>query len=386
MELFIGLSLFPWFLFLYYTHKSYRHLLPLERFQAKDNTSSLSIVIATKDSEEDIEATLRKLVENDYPNLQIIAVNDRSTDDTGKVIERMAQNFSQITPVHIEELPSGWLGKVNALSQGVKKATGEFILFMDGDVLIGDHQLEQAVGIMKEKRLDHLSLMPNIPCSTLALKLLVLTSQLLFTLSNRSWLSIEKRPLKCVKGIGPFNMVRRSSFEKTEGFEWLKLDISDDVALSHLMAKDGGRSLYVKANSNGPTFPWYRDAIHMMHGLEKNIVGGFTSYKISQLILVSTFASLPVLIPLLALLQASSLSFFLFFLYLLSCGLFALSVRDYMTFKARTIALFPLGIMQLNLVMLRAAFLCYQNGGITWSGTFYALEDLRKGLRVRLGL
>ncbi len=381
------LGLITWLIFLYFSYKSYKNLLSLDHYkESKEYNALLSIIIAVKDEEDHISSTLETLGHIKDLDYELIVVNDRSTDQTGKIIEDHAKNNSRIKFTHIESLPEGWLGKVNALQQGQLQASGEFILFMDGDVEVNESVLTRSLTLMESKRLDHLTIMPEVPCPTFFLGLLVSTSQLLFTLSARTWLSIEERPLKCVKGIGPYNMVRKSALDASEGLEWLKLDISDDVALSHLIAKSGGRSLYIRASKEGPRFPWYRDGIHMMKGLEKNIVGGFTNYNIPVFFMVSTMACLPFLIPLLALLYATPLSISLALVALLFNLVFALKVKKYMDHKISTLFFYPFGILLINLIMIRAAYICYSQGGIYWSGTFYPLSDLKKGIRVKLGL
>lgn len=365
--------------------------MPLDQLAKSSELESpeenlLSVVIAVKDEQEEVKNTLHKLLNSGYPNLQVIIVNDRSTDDTKKIIDEACLQHENLKAVHIDHLPSGWLGKVNAMNQGYTLATGKYVLFMDGDVEINAEILNRSVNLANEKNLDHLTIMPTIPCPTFGLDLLVLTSQILFTVSARPWLSIEERPLKCVKGIGPYNLVRKSYFDQTEGFHWLKMDISDDVALSHLIAKDGGRSLYVRSTGSGPTFPWYRDGWHMTLGLEKNIVGGFTNYKISMLFLVSLMATSPVIFTLAAFLLGTKLSISLGVISVAASMFFAYKIKKFLHHPLLNIALFPLGMSLLTAVMLRAAFICYKNRGIYWSGTFYPLNELKQGIRVRLGL
>jgi hypothetical protein len=164
------------------------------------------------------------------------------------------------------------------------------------------------------------------------------------------------------------------------------MDVADDVALSRLIAKDGGRSLYIQAAPYGPHFPWYKDAIHMMQGLEKNIVGGFANYRLSLVIIISFFALSSFLIPLAALLNSNPIVFSIGFLTFVFNFIFALKIKRHFPFNAFTCFLFPLGIFLLGLILLRSAFICFKNGGIYWSGTFYTLKDLKEGTRVKLGL
>lgn len=388
MIIFYGLFLFIWATFLFFSHKALKNLKKLENLEQykSQKLPSLSIVLAVKDEEAEIDNTLRTVLSSDYEDLEVIVVNDRSVDKTQDIISKVSKEFKNLKSIQINELPKGWLGKVHALHQGVQKAEGEFILFTDGDVEINSRVLKSSVITCLEKKLDHLTIIPNIPCPTFFLKILILTSKILFTLSARPWLPMENRPLNTIVGIGPFNLIRRSYFEKTEGFPWLKMDVADDVALSHLIAKDGGRSLYIQANKDGPIFPWYKDAIHMMHGLEKNIVGGFANYKISLVFLVSTFAMSSFIVPLIALLSSCSTIHFIGVSILIINFIFAFCIRKEFSFNLFTLNLFPLGIFLLGLILIRSAFICFKNGGIYWSGTFYKLKDLKEGTKVKLGL
>jgi glycosyltransferase involved in cell wall biosynthesis len=377
-----------WCLFLFFTQKAIKSLKRLDEFKQLPSSKlpSLSIVLAVKDEEREIEKTLLTVLNSGYKDIEVIVVNDRSIDKTQSIIKSVQDSHPNLKTIKIETLPTGWLGKVHALHQGVKLATSEFILFTDGDVEINLDVIRSSLSICVDQKLDHLTIIPNIPCPTFPLKLLILTSKLLFTLSSRPWLPIESRPLNTIVGIGPFNLIRNSYFKKTEGFEWLKMDVADDVALSHLIAKDGGRSLYIQAAAYGPHFPWYKDAVHMMHGLEKNIVGGFANYKLPLVFLVSFCALSSFIVPIAALLSGNTTIFSIGIITLFINFIFALRIKSDFPFNTFTRFLFPLGIFMLGIILLRSAFICFKNGGIFWSGTFYPLKDLKKGTRVKLGL
>lgn len=182
-----------------------------------------------------------------------------------------------------------WLGKVHALNLGVKLATREFMLFMDPDIKIDEAVLNRALQVFQDQNLDHLAILPETKHGDYFLNILMLTSKLLFSWSSRPWLSIEDRPLKAVKGVGAFNLVRKMKFDESEGFEWFKMDVADDVALAQLIASQGGRSHLMKAGRKGPYLDWYSDFNDMIKGLEKNIVGGFTNYSVPLIVLLSTW-------------------------------------------------------------------------------------------------
>ena len=385
MGIFYQIAIILWAMFLYRSYKAITHLKSLDDFpEIKDSfPKSLSIVIAVKDDESEIEATIKKLLQSKLPDLEIIVVNDRSKDSTPQILDRLATLDPRLKIVHVHNLPKGWLGKVHALSKGTEVAAKDFILFMDADMGTDDKVLVKAMSIMFKEKLDHLSILPHIEQKSFFLDLLMSTSNILFTLSGRPWLSIEERPIHCVKGVGKFNLVRRTSFSESDGFEWLKMEVADDVALGQLMASEGGRSLFVKAGVHGPDLSWYPTFWEMVKGLEKNSVGGFTNYKWSMFLFMVSVSMVPMIVFVWAIiaLQVSVISL------LLGCSLlFAFFAKDVIKYPFLIVASFPLGIFILACVLVRSFLICQKNGGIKWSGTLYPLRDLKEGCRVRLGL
>lgn len=361
-----------WGLFLYYTYRGQKLLEALSPGSISV-LPKISIIIAVKDGAKELEVTLRKLTSIDYENLEVIVVNDRSKDLTAEVIKNFQQNSPHLFSVHVTDLPHGWLGKVHALNEGVKLASGDFFLFMDADIRINGSVLKSAVAVCEEKNLDHLGVLPRTLHGDFWLNLMMSTSMLLFTLSAKLWIPVEKRPLKSIKGVGAFNFVRKSAFIKTEGFSWLRMDVADDVALAQLIAMNGGLSHLMKAGPDGPELDWYRNFYQLVLGLEKNIVGGFTNYKLSLVIFMS-FASI--------------LALYIQMLWpvLLLTFIFTLMVRRYSSYSLSVVFSFPLGIALLGCILLRSSYICFTRGGISWSGTFYPLKDLKAGSRVKLGL
>lgn len=348
---------------------------------------SLSIIIAVKDDETEIGETLETLLRLTYDPLEIIVVVDRSTDKTEAIVRSLQLADQRLKMVVVHELPSGWLGKVHAMDKGLKMAGGEFFLFMDADMGVSGAGLARAMEICRDERLDHLAVLPQVCRKGFLHDLMMATSTLLFISSSRPWLSIENRPLKSVKGMGKFNLVRRSTFEKTEGLKWLKMDVADDVALAQLIAKNGGRSLLLNSAVEGLTLDWYQNFWGVVTGLEKNIVSGFTNYNPWQIVFMPMVSSTPFLVPLWGISQGvGSVPFAMALGCLGLTLLFSLFVQRYVHYPLLIIFFFPLGLLLLGLILLRASFLCFRNKGIRWSGTHYPMEELRKGSRVKMGL
>ena len=95
---------------------------------------NLSVIVAARNESACIETCIRSLFHQDYPDLEVVAVNDRSSDDTAQILERLALEFGdRLKVVHVSSLPSGWFGKPNALDLGMKSVTGSMVCFTDAD-------------------------------------------------------------------------------------------------------------------------------------------------------------------------------------------------------------------------------------------------------------
>lgn len=382
MLYFFIIALIFWTVLLINVYRAQTHLQSLDSFQGtSDFYPKISIVIAVKDGEIEIEETLKRLLSFEYPNYEVIAVNDRSKDKTELIIQNYSARFSKLIGVHIKVLPAGWLGKVHALHQGVQKATGDYILFMDADIVINELVLSSSVNACRKNNLDHLAVVPNFIPGGYLLNVMTATSTFLFTVSARPWLEIKDRPLESTKGIGAYNFIKRDSFNKTEGFSWLKMDVADDVALAQLIVRNGGRSLLMKAGISGPALSWYESFKALVHGLEKNIVGGFTNYNWFLVGVMFFISLLALYVPIFALFRYPMITL-LFFIF---NGGFTYKIKSFMKQSTLELFSFPLGFAILGCILLRSALICYKNGGIKWSGTYYPLKDLREGTRVKLG-
>lgn len=368
MEILFLMTGLLWAAFLHYVYKAQKALKPIESAGPIIHPlPKVSIILAVKDGEDDLRQSLPRLTSMNM-DVEIIVINDRSRDGTQAVM-----NEYPVKGLTITELPDGWLGKVHALHQGVKIASGDYMLFMDPDIRITEKTLKRAVTICEFQNLDHLAILPETKRGSYLLNVMMMTSKLLFSCSARPWLSIDDRPLKCIKGVGAFNLVRRQKFLKTQGFPWLKMDVADDVALAQLIAKNGGRSLLMKAGYEGPSLDWYRDFNELVIGLEKNVVGGFTNYRVPLIMLMSSGAIMTLL-------------FHFSPIAILSTAIFAAMVKKYIRYSWIEIFSFPLGFAILGFILIRSSIICFRNGGISWSGTFYPLRKLKEGSRVILGI
>lgn len=334
----------------------------------------LSVVVAACNEALTLEPALRSLLAQDYPALEIVVVNDRSTDATGAIVDRLASEDSRIVPVHVTSLPDGWLGKVHALHQGTQKTSGEWLLFTDADVHFAQGTLRRTVAASVENGWDHLTLFPFIHPRSVLLEALVATFGLM----------LVQAVSKSVVGVGAFNLVRRTVFERTPGFEWIKLEIADDTGLALMMQNAGGRSTALAAPEH-VSIEWYGSAKAMVAGLEKNMfgmVGGFSPIRLTLRIgllsawMVAHFlVFLPVGIPWLPL--------FLLPVYAASVGQVRAMARR-MPVGWGASLLKPVGLPMLLWIAVRSTFVTLRQGGVVWRGTLYPTRALRDGQRVKI--
>lgn len=344
----------------------------------------VSVIVTALDEEATIEPALRTLLAASYPRLELIAVNDRSRDGTGEVIDRLAESSPRLRPVHIRELPAGWLGKVHAMATGAATAQGEWLLFTDADVHFGPAVIERAIQVCEREKLDHLTLWPRLVGEGLALRAALvafMTNLLLLLRPHR----IGGEKSRGFVGIGAFNLVRRAALARTPGLEWLRMEIVDDTGLARMLVDHGCRSSWRSAVSE-LSVEWYPSLGAMIRGLEKNMYGAFSHFRL-EIFLGKLAMILPfVLGPYLAILLPGPW-------WQKVAGVTALAIWVLLAWLAarpagygiREAMLAPfLGAGIMFTALARSTWMTLRNRGIRWRGTFYPLSELRAGARLRL--
>jgi cellulose synthase/poly-beta-1,6-N-acetylglucosamine synthase-like glycosyltransferase len=231
----------------------------------------VSIIVPARNEELHIEQSLLQLLQLDYPNYEVIAVNDRSIDLTGEIMDRVAtlpEAHRRLRVVHIPELPEKWLGKVHAMWTGARQATGEWLLFTDADVLFKPESLNRAVAYAQLEHADHLVLFPRMVMHSAGERMMVAFFQTLFVFGHRPW-KVSDPKTKDHIGVGAFNLVRRGVYEAIGTFEALRFEVLDDMKLGKLV-KTGG---YAQRNVYGLdliSLRWTKGAMGMVDNLTKN--------------------------------------------------------------------------------------------------------------------
>lgn len=376
----IGLSLLAFLVALVCTLmvlRGMRRLAFLQDVPVPTAVPRLSVIVPALNEATTIEPAMRSLLNADYPDLELIAVNDRSTDGTGAILDRLAAKDARLQVVHIAELPSGWLGKVHAMQAGLERASGAYVLFTDADVVFTPLALKQAVGHALAERLDHLTVAPQMDAESNLLRVMIMQQALGLLVRHRPWRIRYDR--NTYLGIGAFNLVRRDLLCAHAGLAPIALSPADDLMLGKLVKQLGGRADML-LGTGSLRIAWYPSAAAMVRGLGKNVFA-YLDYSLTKLI----GASLPILLmfwPFLGIFVGPLAG------RLLSAGALAVTGLLYWASlrKMRADEAWPLlpvlaYSMPAALVMLyamwRASLLTLWRQEIEWRGTRYPLRELR---------
>lgn len=343
----------------------------------------VSMIVTACNEADAVENAVRSKLDSDYPNLEVILIDDRSTDGTGEIIDHLAENDDRVSAIHITELPEGWLGKPYALHKGVEMADGKFLLLTDADVHFSRSTIKKTVAFCMDRNIDQLGVLPKMVTDDPVLKISMLTFVRIYGLIGRFWL-IDNPKAEVFSGVGGYNLIRQSLFEKTNGFEWLKMDIADDVALSIMIHRAGGRNFIINGTDQ-IRVEWYRDFAGMVRGMEKGAFTTLGNFSLPINILKCIAQFIMELWPFFAIFLVTNpwllaLSWFSIILGFIN----ALIIDRWLRGQTWPAFFYPIGSILFTFMMLRGGFLGWIRGGIYWRGTFYPAEQLRKGRKVRV--
>jgi glycosyltransferase involved in cell wall biosynthesis len=335
----------------------------------------VSLVVAARDEERNVESAARSLLAQTYPALEIIAVDDRSTDRTGAILDGLAAGQPRLRVVHVAELPPGWLGKNYALSLGAAAARGEWLLFADADVVMAPDAVSRAVAYAERRGVDHLTILPDTLMPGLLLKGFVCVGIVIFGLALRPWKARDPKSRHFV-GVGAFNLIRVRAYTRAGGHEPIRLRPDDDIKLGKILKRSGARQDAL-AGIGMVSVEWYRTIGETIDGLMKN---SFSVVQYNPWLMLAGVAGYLILGwgPLAALaLGAGPVRLFGGMAVAVQL-LVHLFVAHQAGLPKRAVLLFPVVYSLFAWIVLRALVLNLHQGGIVWRGTFYPLEELRK--------
>jgi hypothetical protein len=341
---------------------------------------ALSLIVPACNEADTLGPAMASRLAEDYPDLEMVLVNDRSSDDTGVIAEAAAARDPRVRVLHIDRLPEGWLGKIHALERGTQLARGEWLLFTDADVHLQPGTLRRAIAHAEARGIDHLAVVPQFHRGDFALELALASFCRLISLGLRPR-AIEDPQNRAALGVGAFNLVRRAALERSPGLAYLKMEVIDDIALGQMLKRAGARAS-VALGDGVVSLDYYRSAGELIRGMEKNGFAGFGSFNYVQLFAMVVGFAVIECAPLGALAAVGHPLVQLGGLVVLGLAL------DHCARAARLYArplgpalLYPFGLALLLAGAVRSAWLAARNGGVAWRGTVYPLAQLRAGMR-----
>jgi cellulose synthase/poly-beta-1,6-N-acetylglucosamine synthase-like glycosyltransferase len=339
----------------------------------------LSVVIAACNEAATIEPAMATLLALDYPALEIVVVDDRSTDGTGALIDAIAARDPRVRAVHVAHLPAGWLGKVHALDVGARQATGELILFTDADVHFAPDALGRAVALLLADRLDHLTVLPDMRAGSLFEDVMIAAVGGMFLRKTGA-----ARPrARGYAGVGAFNLVRRDALRASEGFEFLRLEVVDDIGVGLLMQRAGKRSRLV-LGADMVSLVWYGSLPAMARGMEKNLFALLGRFRWPRLCATALATWAIGLAPAAALASGDPRALVLGGAALALVPVTAAIAARRTGRRFVSLVLLPLGELMLPVLAIRSALVVTRLRGVEWRGTHYPLALLRAHQRVLL--
>jgi glycosyltransferase involved in cell wall biosynthesis len=337
-------------------------------------TPRVSVIAPARNEETKIEEALRSLLGQDYPNLEVFVVDDRSTDRTGAILDRLQRSEAGLRVVHLKDLPPGWLGKNYALYVGSQQAGGDLLLFTDADIVMDPTTVSRAVAFLLDNRLDHLTLAPQMIMPSVSLDLFVGGFSVFFSIFARPWKAKDPKSRAHI-GIGAFNLVRAEVYRAVGTHQAIAMRPDDDLKLGKLIKKHGYRQDIV-AGRGLVQVRWYASFGEMIDGLMKNAFSAL-EYSVLAVILSSAAQLVLSVWPFVAVFVTSGWTRILNLVIVLIILWLCWEAARFTGARRWFGVAFPLATLLFVYIVWRSMLVTLATGGITWRGTHYPLSALR---------
>jgi len=339
----------------------------------------VSILIPARNEEKNIRRILNSMIKQDYPNLEILVLDDNSTDSTGLIVQEFVKKDSRVKIIQGAPLPAGWKGKCFACHQLSKIAKGNYFVFTDADTLHYPNSISGSLAALLKNNLDVTSIYPR---------------QIAVTFSERmsvrfiNFIILSFMPLVLVKhtkgpffstAIGQFLLFTREAYEKTGGFEAVKAEILEDINISKqvkrcglkIMVYDGSDSIFCRMFTNLPD---------VIKGFSRFIYAAFDCNFLMEIIAVS-FIALVFMVPFILLplgifvfdWPAKIISLNIIQIFLIFTIKFILAIR----FKERILDVFftPVAIAFVYFLAINSYKQSKFGKGVDWKDRVYAAGE-----------
>ena len=348
--------------------KTESHTLP-------DPPPHVTVIVPAKEESASIAACIDRLLALDYPSFDVIAVNDRSSDDTGAILDALARESpGKLRVLHIQQLPDGWLGKSHALHVATREARGEWLLFVDSDVIVEPNSLHDVLAMCAQRKYDAMSILTRLECHTFLERLIMPLAAGAWSIMFAISLTNDDELKKSAAANGQFFLMRRDAYDQIGGHESVREQLIEDVELARLLKSSGKRVRFLFGNHLAAT-RMHSTWSQMLNGWGR-IYSGSARRQTPRIIAAMLF----VLIAGFSLFPALCYGFVNWHWLVVSlvhAGLIAFVVG--MIYRGarvpyRYVLFFPISAAALAIFLGHALRLC-RTGRINWRGTKFTVGD-----------
>ena len=333
---------------------------------------SITIIVPARNESGAIRACLESLIAQDYAPLQIIAVNDRSTDATGTEMDSLVS--PRLRVLHITELPAEWLGKTHAMASAAALAETDFLLFTDADILFSPDAIRRALANAVETNADHLVLAPTTIIKRWDEAAVISFFQVFSLWAARPWKVADPKALRDAIGVGAFNLVRTSAYRQVGGFEALRMEIVEDLGLARRIKLTGLAQRFVYGRDM-VSLHWAAGMNGIADVMTKNVFAVFR-YRIAMVAVGCVWLAVFCILPFFAVWSTPFTLPAALVIGALAAGY--IMVGRHSGLNAWNVLFAPFGAAFFIVVLLRSMVITLRQGGVVWRGTFYPLAELRR--------
>jgi len=257
---------------IHWIHNQYHLDIVVERTPPPPHSPLISVCIPARNEERNIRASVEAVLRQDYPNFELIVLDDRSTDSTPSILADIASCDSRLHPISGSELPEGWAGKPHALFQASTSTRGEWLCFVDADTFLAPEALSSCYAKALETNSDMFTIMTFQILGTFWEKTVMplVATALSVGFSPRK---VNDPAAKDAIANGQFIFIKRSIYDAIGGHESVKDSIVEDKAISERIKWNGYRLIVADGTKVAKT-RMYTSLSEMWEGWTKNIYLG----------------------------------------------------------------------------------------------------------------
>ena len=340
----------------------------------------VSIMVPMRNEERNVERCIGSLINQDYPNYEIIAIDDMSTDGTLRILEALSGKYPDLKVVIGSPTPQGWVGKNHALWQGVQRTGGNCLLFVDADTYLEPYTLRSALSYAEEHKADMLSIFPFQELGSFWERIIqpIIFTSIASAFPHRR---INSPEYKEAAANGQFILIHRDVYQAVGGHEAIKDKIVEDFALAKLV-KGRGYRLRVARGKHLIRTRMYRNLKEIWEGWTKNIFLGIDKNwrrLIFGIIMLSLRGFLPFFLLIQSLLAISSSAGSPVYIVIFLESLWLVLLNIYLSWErtraydipAYYAVLFPISAAAFIGIMISSTYKVISGKGVVWKGRRY---------------